>query len=317
MTANYEVATIGHVLMDIRVLVDRLPRADEEAEIHTLSYGAGGSAANTANAIIRLGHTAAVIAKIGMDNMGKLLHEELSLKRIGLEGLRIDSESNTGFSLVIVDSTGNIMILGNKGAAEKLRPDELDKKLIASAKIIHIASLRLDTSLEAARTAKESQVLVTWDPGRRLARRGLNDSLIQELLKYVDYVLLNREEAYFMTGLRDVNAAAKKILEKSKANAVIVKLGAEGALLVTRNNKERHLPAYKVKPVDTTGAGDAFAAGFIVGLLEGKSLEEAAELGNATAAIKVTRLGAQSHPLREEVELLIKHYKYFTNIGLL
>lgn len=302
-----DVVTLGHVLVDIRVLVDRFATPDTESKILDVSYSAGGSAANTAVGVVRLGHRASVIAKVGLDNFGRIVLEELSIKGVDVGHVRAQEGGDTGFTIVIIDSSGEIVMYGYKGVSEELRPDEVDLDLIAGARALHVASLRLDTSLKAAKHACEHGLLVTWDPGRRLARLGLGDEQVREMLRNIDVLLVNRVEARVMTGVSDYREAAKLLLGHGP-EAVVVKLGGEGAYVVTAD-RELHVPAFKVRAVDTTGAGDSFAAGLIVKLLEGEDLEGAVRYANAVAALKVTRLGAQAIPYRDEVEVFVKRHR--------
>ena len=191
---------------------------------------------------------------------------------------------------------------GYKGVSEELTPRELKREVISEAKWLHIASLRLDTSIAGAQIAKAHGVKVSWDPGRRLALS--HDERIWEMLRYVDVVLVNLLEAREITGVEDYRRAAEKLREGG-AKAAVVKLGSGGSYVVSDEGEER-VPAFKVKATDTTGAGDAYAAGLITRMLEGAGIFEAARFASAVAALKVQKLGAQTIPSRGEVEEFLK-----------
>ncbi len=305
-----DVVTIGHILMDMRVLVDEFATPDKEATVYDIKYGAGGSAANTAVGVVRLGRKASVIAKVGMDNFGRLVLEEVMTKGVDISGVKIKVGGDTGFTIVLINSRGEIIMYGYKGVSEELLPEEIDKEIIEKAKHVHIASLRIDTAVHAARIARELDKKVSWDPGRRIARMGLEK--LSEIIGLSNIVLLNEKEAEEMTGYKDYHKAAQAIRDRG-AEIVIVKRGEKGVYALAEDC-EIELPAYKVKAVDTTGAGDSFAAGLIVSLLEGRELREALEFANATAALKVTRLGAQVIPTRDEVEIFLRQQKKFEEI---
>ncbi len=295
---NYDVVTIGHALIDIRFIVERFAKPDEESPILSQARGVGGSAANVAIDVSRLGGRAGIIVKLGLDSFGRMIVDELMREGVDVSGVRV-CIGETGFTIVIINGDGKIMMYGFKGASEKLEPYDVDERLIARAKYLHIASLRLDTSLRAAELAKKNDTKISWDPGRVLARKGIG--YFKKLLVNTDIVLVNKFEAKHLTGLDDYKKAARKILEYGPS-LVVVKKGAEGIYACTSDGKEYELPAFHVdKVVDTTGAGDAFAAGLLLGLSRGYSLKKALVYGNAVAALKVARLGSHSVPGHNEV----------------
>ncbi|MEB3845160.1 MAG: carbohydrate kinase family protein [Desulfurococcales archaeon] len=286
-----DVLAVGHALVDVRMRVEGFPMPDMEAEILEEERGAGGSAVNVSIDVSLLGGRSGIIAKIGFDGFGRLVVDELYTHQVDTRGLRIAIGKRTGFSIVVIDREGRTAIYGYKGASEDLTPGELDTEIIRDARIVHIASLRPDTSIEAARTARRSGITVSWDPGRRLARMGAER--LASLLSNVDIVFANRIEARLLTGADDPVRAAE-ILARYGPRIVVVKLGAGGALLHDKTlEKPVHRPARPVERiVDTTGAGDAFAAGFLLCLARGCTSVEALEKGLETAALKIQCLGS-------------------------
>ncbi|MEB3851784.1 MAG: PfkB family carbohydrate kinase [Desulfurococcales archaeon] len=290
-----DVVAVGHALVDIRARVTRLAGPDEEGEILEETRGAGGSAANVAIDVSLLGGRAGVVAKIGFDGFGRIVYEELWRARVDLSGLRISPGHPTGFSFVAIAPGGEIAIYSSKGAAEALEPGEVPGELLARAGAVHIASLRLDTSMAAARAARRGGALVSWDPGRGLAARGLDAAA--PLLGLVDVVLVNRLEARALTGSGDPLEAARRIASLGPG-LVVVKLGPQGALAYdAREGRALRVPAFRPpRVVDETGAGDAFAAALLLGLARGWGLEASLRLASAVAALKVSRLGSHSVP---------------------
>lgn len=295
---RYDVVAVGHGLVDIRFIVDKFAGPDEEASIINQTRGVGGSAANVAIDVSRLGGRSAVIIKVGLDGFGRLIIDELMREKVDVSGVKV-CLGDTGFTVVIIDRDGRIIMYGYKGSAEKLEPKDIDEEIISHGKYLHIASLRLDTSLAAAKLAREHGLRTSWDPGRRLSLKGIN--YFKELLKYIDIVLVNRKEAHHLTGLHDYREAAKKILEYG-VWLVVIKRGADGIYAVTSDGDIYDLPAFPVdKVIDTTGAGDAFASGLLLGLSRGYNLKKALIYGNAVAALKTSRLGSHNVPDHEEV----------------
>ncbi len=296
------VVTLGHILMDLRFCVDEFATPDRESVIRRQSRGVGGSAANVAIGVRRLGGTSTVIGKIGFDGFGKAVLEDLARESVNVSNVRIEAlEGRTGFTIVIIDAEGRIIMYGFKGVADMLLPDEINPKVLGGADFLHIASIRLDTAVHAARLARERGVKVSWDPGRVQAAMGLEK--LKPIIGLSHIVLPNEKEARLMTGEEDYKAAAQKILEAG-AETVVVKLGGRGAYVATRE-ESFHVPPYLPgKVVDTTGAGDAFAAGLLVGL-EKYDLRGAARYAAVVAGIKVTRLGSHEIPRAEEIEQAI------------
>ncbi len=292
-----DLLAVGHALVDIRFLVKEFAGPDEEASVIKQSRGAGGSAVNVAIDASRLGLKTGVIAKIGFDAMGRLIVDELMREKVDLSGIRIGF-GETGFTIVIINSRGEISMYGYKGVAEELEPSEINPHLISMAKHLHIPSLRIDTSVEAASIARKNNLTISWDPGRVLAKKGIDK--LSEIIGLVDIVLANRHETKLMTGLDDYRKAAAEIKELGP-RIVVVKKGGEGVYVLS-SDLEKEYSAYKVdEVVDTTGAGDAFAAGLIAGLVKGYSLEKSIKYALAVAALKVTRLGSHEAPCHDEV----------------
>jgi ribokinase len=300
-----ELITIGHVLMDIRIFVNDFPRADEEAKTDKLSLGGGGSAANVAVGASRLGVKSGFVGALGFDTFGRVLLEELEHEGVEVTHVKVDTTINSGLTLIAVNKKGQVEMFGYTGASDKLFPSDINKDYICSAEHLHITGLSFKTALAAARMAKEAKVTVSFDPGRLMSRIGLKK--VSSLLKYVDQILLNHEESSELTGVDSPENAAKALLETGP-KTVIIKKGADGVFAMTSKSK-LSVPVYPVKVVDTTGAGDAFSAGFITAQLEGKNLKDSIEFANATANLKITKAGARALPTRKAVERFLKAYK--------
>jgi len=301
-----DVVTVGHILTDIRIRTEEFATPDKESRVIDLEYGPGGSAANSAIAAVKLGKRASVLAKVGMDDFGKLALESIMREGVDISGVKIKVGGRTGFTIVIINSKGEIMMYGYKGTSEEYSPDELDERVIKNAKHMHIASLRLDTTKKALEIAKDSGLSTTFDPGRRLSRLGI--TAFHDIIEYVDYLLINVKEFEMLTGTTDVNRGLE-ILHKNGCRNVIIKLGGKGALYDGEYGRIS-VSAFDVPVLDTTGAGDAFASGFFVALLDGANVEEALIFASATAALKVRTLGAQLKYKLEDVIRFLEERGY-------
>lgn len=132
--AEYDVITLGHALVDIRFIVDRFVGPDEEAAIIKQTRSVGGSAANVAIDVSRLGGSAATIIKVGLDGFGRLIIDELMREEVDVSGVKV-CLGDTGFTVVIIDKEGRVKMYGFKGASEKLEPRDIDENIISRGKV--------------------------------------------------------------------------------------------------------------------------------------------------------------------------------------
>jgi ribokinase len=275
----------------------------------------GGKGANQAFAAARLGALVSMVGAVGDDRDGDLLRENLSRAGVDVDHVSRDAEAATGVALILVTETGQNEIVLAPGANGAFTPSRLEPSAarIGDGKIVMLQlEIPLETVVAAAVRAKASRARVILDPA---PARPLPDAL----LAYVDYLTPNETELCALTGggslsedagedegawLAAASRRARSLLGPGRARCVLVKLGAQGALLVT-NEGEKRFAVAPVKVVDTTAAGDAFNAAFAVALLEGQSEEGAVAFACVAAAVSVTRAGAQpSMPTRAEVDAL-------------
>jgi len=305
LVGEIDVVAVGHVLVDIRFRVQRFPNPDEEAKIIDESRGVGGSAANVAIAVRRLGLRSSVIAKVGLDSFARIAVDSLIRERVDISGLKVEPAYPTGFSVVVRDPNGRIIIYGFKGASERLGIKDIDIELVKRAKYVHIASLRLDTTKYLVKISKEYGRRVSWDPGRVLAAEGMER--LREVIKDVDIVLANEKEAGLITHQKSFKEAAR-IIKDLGPRLVVIKRGEKGSYVIS-NGEEYEVPAYPVpKVIDTTGAGDAFAAGLISSLIYNYPLENALKRASIIAALKVSKLGSHSAPTLGELTEYIRSH---------
>ena len=289
-------------------LVARAPRIPEPGEtiiggdFHTAP---GGKGANQAVAAARLGAHVSMIGRVGSDTFGELLLENLAAAGVDHDRVVRDSEAATGVALITVDGIGQNSIVVASGANMQLSVADVDaaENAIASADALLLQlESPLETVARAADIASSNSVKVILNPAP--AR-----PLPAALLSLVDVLIPNESETALLTGLpvgdqAEIEAAAAT-LRGMGVSTVILTLGERGALLLQEEQRER-FPAFDIKPVDTTAAGDAFVGGFAVALAEGRSLAEAVRWGNATGALAATKMGAQpSLPARADVQALL------------
>ncbi len=281
----------GALNVDKIYLVNRIPKAEEETFVRDVRIFPGGSAANTIVGISRLGMKTGYIGKVGRDADGDFIVEDL--RREGVDTYQvIRGEGRSGNALVFVDDAGNRAIVVDPGVNDTIAFDEIDLDYVSKFRLLHLTSfvckLGRDSFESQKRLVKEFEGIVSFDPGSIYAERGLKE--IESIVRRTTVFMPNEGEIKALTGL-DYREGAELVLGMG-VEVVVVKLGERGCY-VTDGRREIELPALKVNVVDTTGAGDAFNAGFLYGYLKGKDLEECGRLGNYVASMCVQRVGAR------------------------
>jgi ribokinase len=282
----------GAINLDKIYRVDRIPREGEEVFIKSIEKYPGGSAANTIVGLSRLGMQTAYIGKVGRDEEGKILLEDLRKEGVGLRCIRM-SKGRSGYAMVFVDEKGNRAILVDPGVNDTIAYEEIDLDYVSKFKLLHLTSFVCKSSDLSFKTQKklisELDIAVSLDPGAIYAKKGLN--LLKSMLKRTTIFMPNEIELQILTG-ESYRDGAKAILELG-VKVVVVKMGKNGCY-ITDGEKEILIPALAVKPTDTTGAGDAFNTGFLYGYLNRKSIEECGRLGNLFAALNIQKAGARA-----------------------
>ncbi len=270
--------------------VDALPDPDGEARITSQRRSGGGSAANVSVALSRMDVSAGLVGSVGTDEHGLLVRRELDAEGVDCEHVLQVEGIETTTKYLIVDEAGEVMVLGNDGANEAVSPDDVNEAYIRNAEHLHLTSQRPDSAAELARVATEVGVPVSFDPGRRLVDRDFSRALA-----YSDIVFLNDREAKTLLD-EDLEHPSSEL----HGRVVVIKHGSDGARVDTTEGVYTH-PGFGVDSVDTTGAGDAFAAGFIATFLDSTDYERALEFANACGALASMAPGARTAPTKERV----------------
>ncbi|GAB6187606.1 ribokinase [Thermopirellula anaerolimosa] len=298
------VVVVGSSNTDMVVKTSHLPKPGETVVGGTFVMAAGGKGANQAVAAARLRAKTTFIAKVGDDLFGKQAVEGYQKEGIDTRWVFRDPERPTGVALILVEESGENLISVASGANEALAPADIDaaSEVLRSADIVVMQlETPLPTVCRAAEIAAAAGVPVILDPAPAPAQ-----PLPQDLLRHVTYLKPNESEAERLTGVAvtDVDsaqAAADRLLATG-LRAVIVTLGARGALVVERPGAGVTVPPHAVSAVDTTAAGDAFSGALAVALARGDSLIDAARFAAVAGALAASRMGAQpSLPTEAEV----------------
>jgi ribokinase len=305
MTAK--IAVVGSLNMDLVIRASRIPAPGETIIGSDFRTVPGGKGANQAVAAARLGAQVSMVGRVGQDAFADSLRDNLSRAGVDHTFVVQDPETATGIALITVDDTGENSIVVACGANMRLSPADVDaaEVAIAAAGVLLLQlETPLNTVIRAAEVARAHGVKVILNPAPAPAK-----PLPATLLSLVDVLIPNERETSLLTGMPVENQAQAKAaaaaLRELGVGTVILTLGARGALLASQA-EVKLFPAFKVTPVDTTAAGDAFVAGFGVTLVEGQPFAEATRWGCAAGALATTQLGAQpSLPTREALEKLL------------
>lgn len=298
---------VGSANMDLVMEVAAAPLPGQTVAGGDLHFIPGGKGANQACGAAKMGAAAFLVGQVGSDPFGEVLLE--SLRLAGVETGRVGRHHGpTGCASIYVLPGGENCIVIPPGANASLNP-EIALSRLQDLTAADYVLLQLEIPLESVeavlRHARRAGATTILDPAP--ARE-----LPASLLELVDYLTPNQTEASVLTGrpgeaivdLADAEAAGARLLAKGSAN-VILKLGEAGCMLLNAATC-RHVPAHRVRAVDTTAAGDVFNGAFAAMLAVGETPEAAAAWANAAAAVSVTRPGAQpSIPVREEVALIL------------
>ena len=260
----------------------------------------GGSAGNTSFAIARLGAAASFLGQLGSDADGAFYADSFGAQGGDKTKFKYLSTVHTARCLSLVTPDSERTMRTDLGAAALLDPESITREDFSGIDFVHIEGYLLfnpDLALKVLSTAREAGCEVSLDLGAFEVVTAAGKNLETLLEKYVDYVFANEDEAKAFTGSADPKVGLESLGKFCRV--AVVKLGAEGTLLAERGSEPLFVPAFKAeKVVDTTGAGDFWAAGFIWGMLEGRSLQDAARAGAMLGCEVVQQLGAD---LPEEV----------------
>ncbi len=287
----------GALNADICYMVEKLPGEDDETFIIDTNVSSGGSAANTASALAFFGNNVAFFGRAGRDEYGKMLVEEL--ERWGVKPV-VSFGERSGKAVVLVDRDGRRAILVDPGANDEV--EDVDELIdyARSNPHLHLTSFvcrKSDSPFKAQIKAAKLFDRVSLDPGAIYAER----KDVWELIEECTIFMPNTREIEKICGC-SYRKASELVLRRMRENGVVVvKLGEKGCF-ATDGRREVKVEAFRVKAVDTTGAGDAFNAGFLHAWARGYDLERCLKAGNFVASYNVQHYGARNFPRREEVE---------------
>ena len=297
-----DVLCIGSVVMDITARpIGQKNQWEEKQRISAIQIQTGGDAANQSIRLADLGLDAALAACVGQDPNGSILCSSLRARGVRTEYIVSKKECATGTALVLVDEAGERHTFSVQGAHSTIEKADLPWDALNSCRAISLASLfsmpqlEKDGLLAFLQEAKKKGILIFADLAADKLKQGLPG--IAPFLPYIDYFLPSLYDALAMTGASDAQEAAKKYLDCG-VKCVVIKCGSEGCYFVS-GELCGTVPAVKVDPVDTTGAGDCMSALFISRILQGEGVRDACRFACSGASYSTLCLGASAEKLIE------------------
>jgi len=274
--------------------INRFPEKGKLLLVPEMELHVGGCAHNTAVDLRKLGEEVLVVGKVGDDDLGEVVINSLKRHGVDTRGITKDLRYHTSATMVLLDEHGERTFLHYPGANQALRAEDVKDEFLRGAKVVHVAGSFLMPGFDGEETAKVFArarafgVLTSLDTAWDDTGKWLDT--IAPVLPFVDIFISNRDEASRISG-KDGLADMASFFLSFGIRVVAIKMGAEGSFIMTEKEKIL-VPPFSVQAVDGTGAGDAFAAGFLFGYLRGWDLYEVGRFANACGAMCVTAMGA-------------------------
>ncbi|MCC6442297.1 MAG: sugar kinase [Armatimonadetes bacterium] len=307
-----DVICLGILVADIvGKPVDQWPGRGKLVLVDRIELHSGGCAANTGVSLAKIGIPTGVMGKVGSDGFGDFMVNAFQSVGIDTRGVARDRGAATSSTMVMVHGDGERSFIHYIGANATFTPEDVNLDLIRECRLLHIAGTLLMPKMdgqpvaEILKFAQGLRITTTLDTVMNPKSRWMED--IAPCLPYVDFAVPSIEEAKMCTGREDPRDIAGVFMDCGVRN-VALKMGDQGCYIRTPD-AELSIPIYRVSAIDALGAGDAFAAGFVTGLIEGWDLERTGRFANAVGALCVTALGATTgvRSLNETLEFMKQH----------
>lgn len=306
-----DIIVMGDINVDVIFTIPAYPIPGTEAVATSVEMHTGGSAVNTAIALAMMDMDVGFIGRVGQDPLANQVLADLKNAGVDCSQMQVDPKVSTGMIFIAVSIDGERTMFGARGANAFTQAKSINPNYFANCRWIHLSSYsflahhQYETILTVLDLAENSPYTrVSLDIGTEPAMRAR--SKIVDLLPRLDVILPNETEVSILSEGKSLAESLDYLLHGQHAHAVVTKMGHRGCLLAV-GDKRVKLPSFQVKVKDTTGAGDSFNAGVVLGRLIGLSWEASAALGNAMGGLATTREGAGAAMLnRNDVFKLIE-----------
>ncbi len=321
MRKNTDVVCIGTVVHDLMVMgipKEALDGTHESYIADQMIDSVGGDAANQSCVLSRLGMNVSVVGKIGTDAVGEMIRSIFVSKGVDISHMVASDDCHNLTSIIVTKTDGRHTFLIGMGENDSLKENDITPDLFEGVKAVSLGSLyalgELDLNGAAGRilkAAKDAGAITFADMNFDL--KGLGARAHDDTYRYADYLVPSYEEAHMVTGETEAPKMAEKLLEMG-ASHVVIKLGDKGCYFKDAQ-EEFYVDPYEITPVNTTGCGDNFVAGFISSLVLGMSHKEALEFATGVGGLNSQGIGAslvvQSRQMVEE--FMASHEKRMIN----
>ena len=288
---TFDVVGFGALNLDKLFKVNMIAKEEEEGSVLDFKESAGGSAANTVVGLARLELKTGFIGKVAADREGNFLLDDFRKEGVDVKGITVSAKGRSGTVMGFIDQKGDRALYVDPGVNDQVEFKDIKLDYVSGTEFLHLSSFVGEKPFKAQKQLIEqlSSVKISFDPGAIYSRKGL--VALKPIIKKSYVMFPNGIEVKLLTG-QDYREGARTLTELG-ADLVAVKLGKRGCYVT--DGKDSHLiEPYKVEAVDTTGAGDAFCAGFIYGLIRGRDLYECGKLGNFVASRCISKMGART-----------------------
>ena len=306
---DIDVLCVGIAVTDVfGKSIDKVPDWGRLATFDHIEHHIGGCAVNTAVNLARLGARTAIGVCIGHDSAGNFVKQRLSENDLDISGVVETKDASTSFTFIMIDSDGQRRYLHHVGANAVFTDSDISNQLLRRSRFLYIGGSLLMPNMDGEPTARllkraKNLGLKTFMDTAYNPKVCAQD-LIHPCLKYLDVFMPSVEEAEMITGKTSVDDMLQSLCEHN-VPVVGIKLGPEGCII--RSDGETHRqPAFKVEPVDVSGAGDSFVAGFIFGQLQSWPIDKTAVFANAVAAHCIRSIGCSTgiRPAKEILDFI-------------
>lgn len=329
---NYDLVGIGNALVDIEIQVEdsfikeqslvkggmKLSTPIEQARIlnalsgKSMKISSGGSAANTVHGLGVLGSGGYYFGRVANDNYGRHYANDMKVCGVGFPGVGPEP-SGTGACVVFVTPDAERTMLTHLGVSSSLHPGNVDETIVRNAKMVYIEGYlwtEEKTRMAALKTteiAKTNGIPAAFTLSDSFVVDAFKGSLIDFIRGNVDILFCNEIEALAMTGASNHESAFEALREMS--DTVFMTLGSRGSWVGNnQTNQKTNVGVFPITPVDTTGAGDLYAAGVLHGVIQGYNLKEAAIIGSYCAAQVVTQMGPRMPAHSLDIQKILREY---------
>ncbi|MBS1183835.1 MAG: PfkB domain protein [Proteobacteria bacterium] len=295
--AKFDAIFVGLTILDVAGRpVDAIPAGGGVTFIDEIRLNPAGTAAGALMNAAKLGLHTATSACLGHDEKADFILATYARLGIDLGLIQRTDKAATSATILTIRPNGERPALHCRGASDHLFVEDKDFDAVTDARFLHLGGTGLLAAMDGGQSARllahaqARGLTTTFD---LIAPNPGTLALLDDLLPHIDYFMPSIEEAAYLSGESDPEAAARFFIARG-TRAAIFKLGSEGSYTLTADGRSFRTPAFKVAVSDTTGCGDAYCGGFIAGLAKGLGLDEACRLASATAALVATGLGSDA-----------------------